>query len=715
MPFYDIITLVGFGFGVALSVTLFTLSMQRMPKRAIDVAFGILFLSFILWFGGQFLSLLVDLLFGSVAQLEVKTLVIISYAGLTLTPSSLLHIQLASLQSARGSDRLGIRDIFIILTFYVPFIIFVAMNAAALLQRKALTAGHSEIVNIPFALWMIFSITIFVTFSEKLIETVKYESDRRFYKNISYVLASIGLGVIVVYVFSFYRLPYAGQYLDLFMLLSPAIAMAVFLYYVYRYNFYRLVIKPSLVHSVIYGTVMAIYLVGIRRFGQYLSQFPEVNEELIEGLLLIALVFAFQPFRSMLQTRLDKIFFRDRYYYQQFLRELSDSISGIVDLEQLLQTIRHSMVATLKVTECTIIILHKDDDHLAVVKKSGDAEFPHLSLLISALQETRHFRPRRQLNDHRVFAALKGNNLALAMPVYFQQDIRGLIALAEKETGNPFSDDELDVLQTFANQIGLAIENARLVQERFELIERIHQAEKSTSLGQLATTMSHELKNPLSSIKTIVQVLHEKAEGEERQDLNLVMTEINRLHGILEKLLSYARPAETSTERIDVGLIIEEVLALLKHQAHQENIMLDFQRPDSMPALIAKRQSIREIVFNIVLNAIQAVEQDGTVRVSLSVGNLPACIERQNKMKDVTCLIFICQDDGPGIANEFYEKIFEPFYTSKTVGTGLGLAIVKRNVNELNGVIDVKSNARSGTSFTVYLPVTLENHLHEGE
>ena len=124
MPFYDIITLIGFGFGAALSITLFSLSLQRMPKRAIDLAFGILFLSFIFWFGGHFLSLLLDLLFGSVVQIEVKVLIIASYVGLAITPSSLLHIQFASLLSARGNDRqLTIKHIVLIFLFYCPFIV----------------------------------------------------------------------------------------------------------------------------------------------------------------------------------------------------------------------------------------------------------------------------------------------------------------------------------------------------------------------------------------------------------------------------------------------------------------------------------------------------------------------------------------------------------------------------------------------------------------
>lgn len=720
MPYYDIITLIGFGFGAALSITLFILSLQRVPKRAIDIAFGILFLSFILWFGGHFLSLLLNLLFGSVVDRQLKFFYILAYLGLAITPSALLHIQLASLLSARGSDRqIGIKQILIIVLFYIPFLVFVAMNAAGLIGIRSYVPGHSEIVSTPFALWLIIAIIASVTFSEKLVETLKYESDRRFYRDISYVLAALGFGIIVVYIFSLYKLPYVGRYLDLFMMLSPAVPMAIFLYYVYRYNFYRLVIKPSLVYSVIYGSVMAIYLLGIRRLGEFLSQFPEVNEEIIEGLLLIALVFVFQPFRSLLQARLDKIFFKDRYYYQHFLRELSDSISSIVDLDQLLKTIRQAMQSTLKVTECTIIIIQRENRHFSIIKKSGHADFPELQRLIDVLQTTRHFRVHQQLGDFRVSNALRQNNLALAMPVYFQDEMRGLIGLAEKENGNPFSDEELNVLRTFTNQIGLALENARLVQERVSLVQRVHQAEKMNSLGQLATTMSHELKNPLTSIKTIVQVLHENAAGEEKQDLQLVINEINRLQDILEKLLSFARPASVSTELVHVDKVVSDVFALLKHQAQRDKISLELQVNDSIPPLAVKQQSIREIVFNLILNALQAVPQNGHINVTLEVKHKNR-INASLKTKAKHAILLSILDDGPGIVEEMRDHMYEPFYTSKTVGTGLGLAIVKRNVDELGGHIHVKSQTGVGTQFDVHLPLVktetdTKNIEHENE
>ena len=679
MPYYDIITLIGFGFGAALAVMLFGLSLQKVPKRSIDVAFGILFLSFTLWFGGNFLGILIGLLFGHLANTSIQFFLILAYFGLVFTPSALLHIQMASLLNARSAaHRPGFRQRVLILLFYLPAAIFIATNASLILSRQNFHPGQSQIVNSTFILWMILAITASVTFSEKLVHTLKFEADRRFYRDLGYVLAAIGLGLILVYLFSFSKLPFIGPWLDLLMLLSPAIPMAVLLYYVYRYNFYRLVIKPSLVYSIIYGSVMAIYLLGIRRVGEYLKQFPEINAEIVEGLLLVALVFAFQPFRAALQVRLDKIFFKDRYYYQQFLREMSDSISGIVDLELLLQNIREALVSTLKVKECDIVIFKFDEEAPSILKSSRAEPFRDLAALISALQATRHFRLRRQIRDLRVVAALKQNKIALAVPIYFQEQIKGLICLSEKAGGNAFSDEELDVMQTFANQISLAVENARLVQERMELISRVYQAEKADSLGQLATTMSHEIKNPLSSIKTIVQVLHEKAGGDDRQDLQLVIQEIDRLNAILEKLLSFARPAKAYTENVNVAAIVEDVLSLLRHQANRDRVDLNFAAEEDLPRIPGTLQAVREIVFNLVLNAIQAQPVGGTVDVALSV--VPEQTENGRGIGRKTVhkkrLLLSVADRGPGVADDLFAKIYEPFYTSKTVGTGLGLATV---------------------------------------
>ncbi len=711
MPISNVVKIIGFGFGAALSVILLGLSVQKKQKRYDDYAFGIVLIACTLWLGGNFLSMLLSMLFGSVVLFEAKLLQLSAYLGLALMPSSLIHVHLAILFRQRGGAhaRLSKLSLFSILAAYVPTLFFILMAIADIGRMGILFFTPTDTLSLPFSVWIIFSIVFTIALSEKLVKLLENESDRHFHRDISFILGVIALGLILVYIIPAYRLAYIGQYLNLLMLLSPAYPMAVLAYYVYRYNFYRLVIKPGLIYSIIYGMVMAIYLLGIRRLGEYLSQFPEVNAEFIEGILLVALVFIFQPFRTQIQNRLDKIFFKDKYYYQQFLRELTDSISGIVDLQKLLQTLSAALVSALKAKACTLIVFRMNEGEPQIYRTYGNHELPDIHILIDALLATRRFRLRRQMRDHRVVLALRRNNIELAIPIHFQDDLIGLVCLTEKRNGSSYSDEELDVLQTFANQVGLAFENARLVQDRLDLEAKVFQAEKLHSLGQLATTLAHEVKNPLSSIKTIIQVLHEKAVGEEAEDLRIVLHEIDRLNTVLEKLLTFARPTTTEFESIKVPEIVQEVIDLLKHQARKSNIKIDFRVANNLPEIRTKKQLIRDIVFNLVFNAAQAMPEGGRILIELKEMKR---LKRSDVEKDdyispavKKWIQLRISDTGPGIPKERLNKIFDPFYTTKTVGTGLGLAIVKRNVAELNGHLKVRSKENKGAEFIISLPV----------
>ena len=708
MPLFNLITLLGFGFGVVLTIILLSLSVKKTPKHFEDFAFGVLLIACVMWHGGNFLALLIRLLFGSVAAPTSDALFLVASFGLVALPSSLLHVAVAMLFRHQEKQllRLKNRQIAVLIGFYLPMIVFLVVAGPSASAQGTLIFAIDRVLYLPFIFWLLLAITSSVIVSEKLIRLLERKSDRQFYRDMSYLLAGLGIALIFVYILPLHRLAYVGRYMHLFMLLSSSIPLAVFAYYIYRYNFYRLVIKPSLVYSIIYGLVMAVYLIGIRRFGEYLGQFPEINSKFIEGLLLVALVFAFQPLRQSIQTRLDKIFFKDRYFFQQSLRELSASISSIVDLEKLLLTIREKLSSTYHARACSIVVFFDEGSSFNIY---GDRSIEDPVRLFNAMQSVSSFKLRRQIRNQEVAAALAENRLELAVPISFKKKVIGLVCLAEKENGNNYSDEELDVLQTFANQVGLAIENARLVQDRLNLEAKVFQSEKLTSLGQLATTLAHEIKNPLSSIKTIIQVLHENMSGSDARDLELVIGEINRLNSVLEKLLSFARPSETGIENVDLLLVSDDVIALLRHQARLSNVELNFEHGRAIPTIKARLQSVREIVFNLLLNAIQALVDGGEVLLRIDTTDDPVDIKQEMRRRDDRSIdVWVrirVSDNGPGIDEDVAEVVFEPFSTTKTVGTGLGLSIVKRNVEEIGGTIRLSTSNVDGTTFDVYLPV----------
>ncbi len=710
MPLFSFINLLGFGFGTALAIIIFSLTLKKSPKEYDDYTLVILLIACAFWFGGNFFSLLLHFLFGNVVVIEKNILLFFSYLGMAVIPSALIHALAAFYHRAKIKSRsllIQYHALFIGL-IYLPLVVLLYAGLSYNIRFHSVQFVITESFKLFFYLWMLLAIGFSVIISENLARTHEIEADRHFYRDISISLVIIWTGIIIIYIIPSYKISYVGRYLNLFMLLSPVFPLGILAYYVYRYNFYRLVVKPSLVYSVIYGTLMAVYLLGIRRLGEYLKQFPEVNSTLIEGILLIALVFAFQPFREAFQTRLDKIFFRDRYFYQQILRELSDTIIGTVDLEKLLNTISEALTSAFKVKSLTLVVFQLNAKKPEIYKTIGHQEFKDFLSLINAFSATRKLRLRQQIKNPRVIAALEQNNLELAVPIFYRNKMTGLVCLSEKQTGNDYSEDEIDMLQTFSNQIALAVENARLVQERLNLEARVYQSEKLNSLGQMATTMSHEIKNPLSSIKSIIQVLREKAAGEVANDLDIVIVEINRLHSILEKLLSFARSPEGRVESVSIPEIINDVIGLLKYQANKSQVKINYSGPGIDVVIKAKKQSVREIIFNLVLNALQSITNHGEINISLenqkTTGKVKMTSRRIDFYKVKNWYILKVKDNGPGISAENLDHIFDPFFTTKTVGTGLGLSIVKQNVEEAGGFINIKSELRKGTEFSVYFP-----------
>ncbi|MBD3383700.1 GAF domain-containing protein [candidate division KSB1 bacterium] len=700
MPFLTLITILGHGFATALNAILVFLSARKVGKRFDDYAFGAVLLAALLWHGGNFLYRLFNLLFGAVAVQAADLLKIVAYLGLLFLPSALLHVHYA-IYSRLVYKRFGKKHWIVLSVVYLVTVPFIALS----LQEWPHVETAEHVARL-FALWCIVSIFMSVYLSLRFSRAVQDKADYFFYKSLRQILIAIGAGLFLVYIIPLYKLPYIGSYLNLIPALSPAFPMAVLSYYIYRYNFYRLVIKPSLIYSIIYGSVMAIYLLGIRRFGEYLQQFPDIHSRFIEGLLLVALVFAFQPLRIRMQEKLDKFFFKGRYYYQQYLRELTDSISRIVDLEVLMQTISNALTRALRAKACSLVVFHYSGHSFKIVKSMGSHQLTDIYILRNALKQTRHLDLRRQIRTQRVRKAMQYNRIELAIPIYSQDKITGLISLTAKQTGNPYSDEEIDVLQTFAHQVGLVMDNAKLVQDRLQLEEKVFQSEKMKTMGELATTIAHEMKNPLSSIKTIVQVLLEKAKGEEAEDLKMVVSEINRLNAVLEKLLRFAHPSSGHLQVVNLEETVEQVVSLLKREAESRSVNINRRIEPGRYPVLASQNMLREIVFNLIHNAIHAAGSDG--RVVIGLKKITAIPENSLVAGGVDsgkegwfCLSV--QDTGVGISKSDFKKIFEPFYTTKTVGTGLGLTIVKRNVERIGGAIQINSAFEKGTEFCVIL------------
>ena len=238
----------------------------------------------------------------------------------------------------------------------------------------------------------------------------------------------------------------------------------------------------------------------------------------------------------------------------------------------------------------------------------------------------------------------------------------------------------------------------RIAERTHELEESqaqvLHQ-EKMAAFGLLAAGIAHEVGNPLTSISGIVQMLDRRDPDEyTRAKLALVTGQLARIQNILRELVTFSRPASDLSGRVSTRDVIEEALGIAKYYKGGKNRNIVSRVPDDLPAIVGVRDQLVQVIFNLVLNAIDATGKGGGIVVDA---------QREGNRVEWTVA-----DDGIGIDPAVQSRLFRPYFTTKKQGTGLGLFVIRRIVEAHGGTVVVESEPGKGTTFRVSLPVEVE-------
>ena len=231
--------------------------------------------------------------------------------------------------------------------------------------------------------------------------------------------------------------------------------------------------------------------------------------------------------------------------------------------------------------------------------------------------------------------------------------------------------------------------------EIHELRKEIARSQRMASLGSLAAGVAHEIRNPLSSIKGFATYFQERYR-DQKQDFetaSIMISEVDRLNRVVGQLLELSRPVELIKKPINLKTLFTDSIALIQHRTEEKNIRIDVDVPDPKLTLVADSDRISQVLLNLYLNAIEAMEEgNGNLRVSA-----------RKSMKEPGVVISIT-DTGAGIKKEDLPHIFDPYFTSKPTGTGLGLAIVHNIIEAHEGSVFVESNPGENTTITLFFP-----------
>jgi len=395
------------------------------------------------------------------------------------------------------------------------------------------------------------------------------------------------------------------------------------------------------------------------------------------------------------------------------LTEFEDSLMLIVDPEQLTNNLLSKLKELITVEKAFVYLADRSElsRTFSLVDKSS-REASQLQELSVNSRIAQWFRTNRQIlffeGDKEVTNYLSVElqpfldlSINLAFPLISMDRLIGIVFLHLGQ--GAVNKVQVANLQVLGKQAGLAFENALLFKERLRQNERMFRAEQLATMGQFAAGVAHELRNPLTVIRSTVQYLaSDFAKGSDQRKLaNDILDEVDRLNNIVGNLLSLAQPAESHPEEIDIAQEIEGCLNFVEAKAKSQNVKLQTDFEKNLPKLTFDPAELRQVLLNVMMNGLQAMHEGGTLSIR-------ACLlaeEGRDSTVGSKRILIEVEDEGSGILGNLHRKVFEPFFTTKAGGTGLGLAICNSIVKRYNGEIWVEKAKRGGTEFKIALPV----------
>jgi two-component system sensor histidine kinase HydH len=286
------------------------------------------------------------------------------------------------------------------------------------------------------------------------------------------------------------------------------------------------------------------------------------------------------------------------------------------------------------------------------------------------------------------------------VPLVAKDRVIGVMLVDNMFNRRPITNDDIRFFTLFAHQAALAIENA-IVHTNLEtmnkdmrsLHEQLVQSEKMAAIGAMIAEITHEIRNPLVSIGGFTRRLAKKIRnGEDKKYIDIILSEVTRLEGIIHDNLSYVREASLQPVETDINGVIQDICTLYEIELSQRRISVIRDLFPFPPRLILDAQQIKQALINIIKNAIEAMENGGTLTIRTYL--LPETKEMAIEIADT----------GPGIPAKIMHNIFNPYYSTKPRGTGLGLPITNRIIKAHQGRIEIRNRDTVGTAFTIKLP-----------
>ncbi|CAI2718716.1 GAF domain-containing protein [Nitrospina watsonii] len=323
----------------------------------------------------------------------------------------------------------------------------------------------------------------------------------------------------------------------------------------------------------------------------------------------------------------------------------------------------------------------------------------------------------------RQFVNALGTPTFATVPLMPHQEVLGVLLVDNLYNSAPITEANLQLAGRLATHLGWVIENSRLVNKLLEsnrellsTKEQLIQSEKLAALGELSAEVAHEIKNPLVSVGGFARRLRDHIGDLQKKDTgspppasdlrglfryaNIIVNETERLERLLQDILLFSKAEELEVEACPINELVKEVLDFFEVGIEEKDIRVDKNLMEKDCELYLDKKKIKQVIMNLLFNAIESMPQQGRLNVSTYRSPLKGSV---NTEKEAFTLCI--EDTGGGIPQELFENIFNPFFTTKESGTGLGLSISRRIIEGHGGTLYINNNVNKGVTVYVYLPL----------
>ena len=656
------------------------------------------------------------------------------YSGVILLPIVYYHFVLLYLH------KMSIKQKNIIIFFYLfglTLITFIFKTNYFFLGVRKYFWGYYPIAGRFHALLLLTFYSIFLVSARILL--TDYIEIRKLSKNFirvnqeKYLLLAFSIATLNVIDF----LPNYGINIYPFGYLFALVTLLILFYAIFKYRLMdiKIAITRTGIFIVVYTLILGLPFAVAISAKSWLIDILGPNWW-ISPLGLMAVLATGGPFIYIyISRKAEARLLREQRRYQDTLKQASVGMTRIRNLRKLLDLIAHIVTKTVRISYAAIYLYNRQTDEfvLQVSRDKGRIALPKLTSdnpLIKWItlqpEPLIYEEVKRHMEDTKevIYKLLEENmrllSASVVIPSFLEDRFLGLIILGDKVSGQIYTPDDLNVFQVLASQAALAIENAQFYEETKEMQEQIAQAEKMATVGTMADGLSHQINNRFyalsliagDTIDTIKMTDTTQCSPEVKEMINQINHALGRIQAnvmqggeVVKGIMKYTRKGEEGFEALSLDQVIDGTLEMVQFKVRLSEIDIVRNYPKDTPRIKGNIVQLEEVFFNFIDNAYEAIlerksllnEEGYRGRVTISAYTKDSKLE------------IIVEDNGIGVKEEDFKKIFTPFFTTKTSsrkGTGLGLYVIRRIITDIHrGRIAFESDYKIGTRFIIELPI----------